>query len=189
MTELLGGILFIAMIFGGVGSYKLLRKCVPQFKPKHCRGCGFPLIGIDALAVCPECGQKRDWVPPPRNPWTAFITGALWGVVGVATAIGMLTWQLGPFVQPLFIAVLIPAIAVPCVVSFWIAARGSLIVAYAAGFGMTLVLAGLSFAIARSLRQDALAVIGACMGSVIFPMVMGWGCWVPFAVHSLRSRP
>lgn len=87
------------------------------------------------------------------------------------------------------IVMFLPAILVPSILSFLVAAKGSWLVAQAASLGSSLVLMALAFFAADDVTVHPFAVLAACMAPVVFPMMMGWGCWLAYFVYLLiRER-
>lgn len=87
------------------------------------------------------------------------------------------------------IVMFLPAIIVPSILSFVVAAKGSWLVAQAASLGSSLILVALAFYAADGATSHPFATFAACMAPIVFPMMMGWGCWLAYFVYLLiRER-
>lgn len=188
--DLLGCFGFLAVMVGGGASYAMLLRSFPRRLRGECLGCGYSLGGGQSGGVCPECGLPVGSVHPIKSAWWVTVPSAIWSAASLLLILGIYA-SVDPEkpvgVWALTLLFFLPAILVPCFVSFWIAARGSWFVGQAAGFGLSAVLAFLT-AQAVFYPHTMFAAMSSCLAPVFLPMAMGWGCWLPYVLHALLFR-
>jgi hypothetical protein len=115
---------------------------------------------------------------------------AIWSVANLFLILGIFASDgrekpLGVWAMTLLF--FLPAILVPCFVSFWIAARGSWFVGQAAGFGLSVILVVLTVQ-AVFYPDTIFAAMTSCLAPVFLPLAMGWGCWLPYVLNIVLCR-